>query len=283
MIRPMNAPDRRAESEAPEGIVDFHAHAFPDALAERAVPALAREANVDALLDGKLTSLLASMDRAGIAKAVVCSIATKPTQFEKILEWSLAHSSERLVMLPSVHPADADAPAQVRRIAAAGLHGVKLHPYYQEFSIDEPRLSPLYAAAEACGLILVCHCGFDIAYPRTRIADPVRIRRVTEAFPALKFIATHLGGWEDWDEVERHLLGRPVYLDTSYSLSYLPPERARRLLVSHPADRLLFGTDTPWADQALEVHRLRSLRLPAELEQRIFRTNALALLDRRRD
>ena len=47
-------------------IIDFHAHAFPDALAERAMPALEAEGDIRAALDGKVSSLLRSMDAAGI-------------------------------------------------------------------------------------------------------------------------------------------------------------------------------------------------------------------------
>jgi hypothetical protein len=259
-------------------IVDMHAHAFPDAIAARAVPELARAGNVAPASDGTLRGLVASMDRAGIATSVVCSIATKPAQFDKILAWSEANESDRLVMLPSIHPADPAAVANVRRVAEAGLRGIKLHPYYQEFEIDEPRLFPVYEAAQDLGLVIVCHGGFDIAYPHTRIADPVRARRVVDAFPGLKFVVAHMGGWEDWDEVERHLLGRPVYLDTSYSLAFLPADRARRLFAAHPADRILFGTDSPWADQAAEVARFRALGLPENLERRILGGNASEIL-----
>ena len=260
-------------------IIDFHAHAFPDAIAARAMPELAKEADVVPAADGTVAGLLASMDRAGIAQSVICSIATKPSQFGAILEWSRATGSERLWMFASVHPADPDPAGRLRRVVGAGLRGIKLHPYYQDFEVDEPRLHPLYAAAEALGLIVVCHAGFDIAYPRTRIADPVRIRRVIESFPGLKLVAAHMGGWDDWDEVERHLLGRPIYIDTSYSFHCLPAERARRMLLAHPADRILFGTDSPWADAAEDVARLRALALPAGLERAILSDNARALLE----
>jgi len=259
-------------------IVDMHVHAFPDAVAARAIPDLAREGGVVPATDGTLRGLVASMDRAGIATSVVCSVATRPAQFERILEWSVANDGDRLAMLPSVHPASPDAAGQVRRVAEAGLRGIKLHPYYQDFAIDEPRMTPIYEAAQDLGLVVVCHGGFDFAYPRARVADPVRTRRVIDAFPGLKLVAAHLGGWDDWDEVERHLLGRPVWLDTSFSLAYLPDDRARRLLAAHPAGRILFGTDSPWADQAAEVARLRALGLPEDLERRILGGNARELL-----
>ena len=38
------------------------------------------------------------------------------------------------------------------------------------------------------------------------------------AFPDLKLIAAHLGAWNDWDEVKKYLLGKPIYMDISYSI-----------------------------------------------------------------
>jgi len=53
-----------------EGIIDFHAHAFPDALAPRAMKKLLEEApDVRAYLDGTIGALLGSMDKAGAVRA----------------------------------------------------------------------------------------------------------------------------------------------------------------------------------------------------------------------
>ena len=59
------------------GVIDFHTHAFPDALADRAMGQLQARAGIRACLDGRVGSLLASMDRAGIDRSVVCCIATR--------------------------------------------------------------------------------------------------------------------------------------------------------------------------------------------------------------
>ena len=118
--------------------IDFHTHAFPDTLAERAVPLLESETeNATACLDGKLASLLASMDRAGIVTSVVASIATKPTQWESILRWSASIASSKIIPFASVHPADPEALDHLEQIREAGIRGIKLHPYYQEFDVDE--------------------------------------------------------------------------------------------------------------------------------------------------
>lgn len=259
-------------------IIDFHTHAFPSAIAERAIPALEQEGNVKAVLDGKLTSLLASMDRAGIHASVVASIATKPEQHASILRWSQAIASERILPFPSVHPRDPEAADHVRAIHACGLRGIKLHPYYQDFDLDDPRLDPIYAALQETGLVLLCHTGFDLAFPRTRRCDPVRIRRVIDRFPRLRFVATHLGAWEDYDEVEKHLIGRPIYLDVAYAIDWAGRDRAIRMLHRHPVDFVLFGSDSPWADQADTLAQVRALQLGADREASLLGGNAARLL-----
>ncbi len=262
----------------PGRIIDFHAHAFPDAVAEKAMPKLEGEANLKAALDGKVGSLLASMDRAGIAQSVVASIATKPGQFDAILRWSREIASDRLVPFPSVHPEDTDVAGRVRAIADAGFRGVKMHPYYQDFKVDEARLWPFYRAVRGEGLVLLLHTGFDIAYPHDRIADPVRVARVVEAFPDLKLVTSHLAAWLDWDEAEKHLWGKPVYMDFSYSLHMIDPGRARAALLAHPAEYVVFGTDSPWEDQAHAVAAARGLDLGSGRERLMFYDNAARLL-----
>lgn len=260
-------------------VIDVHTHAFPDHLAPRAMAQLQAETDdIQAVLDGTLGDLLRSMDRAGIDASVVASIATRPEQFEPILRWSAAIRSPRLLPFPSVHPAAPDAPDQVRRLAAEGFRGLKLHPYYQEFTVDEARLDPIYAAAADCGLVLLLHCGFDIAFPRDRVADPARVWNVVQRFPGLRLIAAHFGAWSDWEEVERHLLGRPVYFDVSTCFDFMDRAQAERLLKAHPADRLLFGSDSPWVDQQKTIADLRAFGLGAEVEARVLGANAQALL-----
>ena len=91
-------------------------------------------------------------------------------------------------------------------------------------------------------------------------------------------MTSHLGAWEDWNEVRKHLLGKPVYMETSFSIPYLGRAAAKALLEAHPPEYLLFGTDTPWADQKAGIAEIRSLRLAADLEERILYENARRLL-----
>ncbi len=128
--------------------------------------------------------LLRSMDKAGIEKSVVCCIATKPEQFEPILRWCAAIRSDRLIPFPSVHPADPACLDGIRRICAEGFQGIKLHPFYQDFFADDDRMFAFYEEVVRQGFLLVMHTGYDIAFPRTRRADPQKLLGIAETFPS---------------------------------------------------------------------------------------------------
>jgi len=261
-------------------IVDFHTHAFPDGLATRAMKALLEEApGIRAYLDGTIGDLLRSMDRVGIEKSVICCIATRPEQFEPILAWCDHVRSDRLIPFPSVHPADPEVPNRIRRIAAEGFQGVKLHPYYQDFFADEARMLSLYEVVDESNLLLVMHTGYDIAFPWIRRADPQRILRIKEQFPGLRLVTTHMGAWQQWGEVEQQLIGRKILMEISFALDDLDIDRARAMILGHPDGCVLFGTDSPWTDQARTLALLGNLHLPEERLAAILAGNALRVLN----
>jgi uncharacterized protein len=232
-------------------------------------------AHIKAKLDGRVASLLKSMDAAGIERSVICSIATKPEQFAPIMKWSQEIASERIIPLASIHPDTPDPEAEVERIARAGLRGLKFHPHYMECPLDDPRTVRIARAAERAGLAMMLHTGYDLAFEKDDIASPERVRRLHEAAPGLRLCAAHLGGWERWEEVRRTLVGLPIYLETSYTFGRCPEDLLVDILLSHPPDHLLFGTDGPWTDPVREIARLRALPLPADLKRRMLWDNAL--------
>ncbi len=260
------------------GIIDFHTHAFPDTLAEKAIGLLEREGGVPAKLDGRVSSLLSSMDRCGIEKSIVCSIATKPSQFDSILKWSETIATDRIIPFPSIHPDDPQAIEKVEIIKKKGFKGIKMHPYYQGFDINEKKMFPIYQKIADENLILVLHTGFDFAFERIRKADPEKIMEIKSAIPSFKLVTTHLGAWEDWDEVKRLLVGKDIYMEISYSLEFLDRDRAKDIIMNHPEEYVLFGTDSPWTDQRETLELFQSLGLPSSLEMKILRENAITLL-----
>lgn len=267
------------ENNTINGVTDFHTHAFPDGLAERAMGTLVEKTGGEKPYhDGRVSSLINSMDRAGIKRSVVCSIATRPAQFEHILGWSREIRSDRIVPFPSFHPSDPDFKDRIRAIKAEGFRGVKLHPYYQDFVLDDDSMMPIYEGLHEAGLIIVMHTGFDIAFDRIRKADPQRILNVIERFPGIRLVTTHLGGWEQWDEVEDLLIGKEIWMEISFALQLMGPERTKELILRHPAGYLLFGTDSPWTGQSESMGLFNQMGLETDLREAVLSANAARLL-----
>jgi hypothetical protein len=258
-------------------IFDVHTHAFPDKVAASAIPRLedgARWFECRATFDGTVAGLVASMDRAGVRRAIVCSVATKPEQVQKITDWSASIACERIVPFASIHPDFPDPEAEAGRIARAGLKGLKFHPQYMECPLDDPRAVRVARAAAKENLAILFHAGYDLAFDKDDLASPVRVRRMREAVPELRMTAAHLGSWERWPEVLEHLVGLPIYFETSYTLGRCPEELLMTILARHPPEFLMFGTDAPWTDQKREVEKFLALPIPEDLKRRMLWENA---------
>jgi len=73
-------------------------------------------------------------------------------------------------------------------------------------------------------------------------------------------------------------LGRPIYLETSFSIREAKRSEFRRILDNHSPDYFLFGTDSPWLDQKEELDAWKELDIPVEFKEKIFSKNAERLL-----
>ena len=268
--------------------IDMHTHAFADAIVERAMAALKANIPPDfhTPYDGRLPSLVRELKSHGFDHAVLCQIATKPSQFAPILEWSrairdgrLGEDAARMILpLPSVHPADPDLEAHVREIAREGFKGIKLHPYYQGFVLDDPVPLDLFRMARDNGLFVEIHAGFDIGFPFEDVCGPRRTMRVVESVPGLRLMISHFGGWRAWEEADEVLVGTPVDLEISMSVGWCDPALLRSMLLRHPADRLYFGSDWPWSEYDKTLPFLGSLGLPAERLAALMGGNAARFL-----
>ena len=145
-------------------------------------------------------------------------------------------------------------------------------------SPDDENFFCWYEDIERLKLPLMFHCGKELSGTMLVRSSPDRMSKVMEKFPKLKIIAAHFGGFELWDEVKKYLLGKDIYLDTSFFLHFLPVEEIRSMILAHSQDRLLFGTDFPIVDQKKDLDFLKSLNIPEDLKFRIFSLNAKNLL-----
>ena len=114
-------------------IIDFHAHAFPEEIAQKAVNHIGNHYTIKMQGKGILPDLLQSADKSGIDYIVIHSTATKASQVKNVNDWVASHATERLIGFGTLHPDMTDCEEEIERIISLGLRGIKLHPDFQGF------------------------------------------------------------------------------------------------------------------------------------------------------
>jgi len=126
---------------------------------------------------------------------------------------------------------------------------------------------------------VVLHCGLDFNFPPDdERAHPTKVLAVHRAFPEMRLVATHMGGWRRWEAVLECLAGTDVYLETSYSVGIAPPDLLQKVIDAHAPERILFGTDSPWRDQAADLGRVRQAFPDPDVQRLVLEENAERLL-----
>lgn len=260
--------------------IDFHVHAFADAIAERAISNLEKTSGCAPCTRGTVSETVEILKAQGIDKGVLLPIATKPSQQKTINDWAKTVEEENpsLICFGSVHPDAEDVFEEIERIKALGLHGIKLHPDYQNFFIDEERLFPIYRKCAEEKLPVIFHGGFDPLSPDVVHALPAASLKAHRAVPEMTMILAHLGGMLRFDEVEELLAGENIYFDTAFLSGHISDEQARRIFKKHGADKILLGSDCPWSEAPKEIELIRRLGLSNEEEEMLFHKNAERLL-----
>lgn len=261
-------------------VIDFHAHIFNDELAPKARAALIKNSHgaYRHCTDMTRAGLLGYMDAHAIDKSVVLSIATKPSQVAKINAWASTVASDRLIPFGAVFPLSEGWKADIDDVVARGFKGIKLHPEYQGFYVDDEALFPLYDYALSKGLIILWHAGYDpVGTPPYR-SSPRRFAALAERFDGGKMVVAHLGGQEQWVETAEFLAGKNVWMDTSMATKYCPRDLFEFIVKKHGADRILFASDSPWSDTAEAVEMIRTCDFTDEEKESILHGAAEKLL-----
>lgn len=269
-------------------IIDVHSHNFPRIVAARAIAQMSRatEGILWPVGDGTLENQLDNMEFAGVDRAVMCPIATKPAQFNVILRTALQilhgelgeRARRRIIPFASVHPKDPELVSHLRAISASGIRGVKFHPYYQDFSLADPAVWPMFRSIADLGLVVECHAGHDLGYrDRTDACGPAEIATLLRNVHGLKFIAAHLGGCAGYPpHATDELLELGCHIDTSALHRDWHRDEEIRLLRGWPTDRILFATDFPWVNYAEAISWVKSVRVPEDWNA-LFAANAIRL------
>ena len=256
-------------------IVDFHTHVYPEKIAAKAVAGIGEFYHVGMQQDGTVESLLESGRMGGISRFVIFSAAAVPGQVQAINDYIASVCAERsqCTGFGTLHPDMENPGAEIERLAALELKGIKFHPDMQRFNIDDNGMTEIYAALEN-RLPVIFHTG-DY---RHGFSHPSRLARVLDMFPGLCVIAAHFGGWSIPDIAYDFFRSRSCYFDVSSSLPFMGLRRASELIRDYGADRFLFGSDYPMWDPAGALAEFMRLDLSNDEKEQILWKNAQKIL-----
>ena len=260
-------------------IIDAHCHVYPDKIASRAVEAIGEFYDLPMYYDGRYSTLVEAGDKTGVKHYVIFSVATTPNQVHSINKYiaETVEKSEGLMTgLGALHPDSETIEADIEEIISLGLKGVKMHPDFQKFCIDDKKCHKIYELCQRNKLPVLLHTG-DSRYD---YSNPQRMKKVLEDFPELTVVGAHFGGWSCWKEAAETLSEyKNFYVDCSSSFDWLSADESKELVRIYGADHVLFATDFPMWNHITELQHFTEMNLTDEENQMILYKNAIKLFN----
>lgn len=255
-------------------VIDVHTHIWPKQIAQRAVSNVGNYYSYEMHGKGTLDDLIESTKEAGVEKFVIHSSAIKASQVEDVNNNAAKNISENIAGFGTLHPDYKDFEKEIDRIISLGLKGIKLHPDFQFFNIDDKRMYGAYEIIRDKKLPVLFHMG-DEKYD---YSSAHRLLKVLKDFPGIIVIGAHLGGHMKWNETEELLLKKDIYMDTSSTSRKLGKDKIKSIIRKHGSEKILFGTDYPIERHKEGIENFLSLGLTDKENEDILYNNAYRLI-----
>lgn len=252
-------------------IIDIHTHVYPEKIAAAAIHTVRDFYRLESCdMDGTAAMLMQRGQQAGISHFVLMPVANRAQQVSSINRFVCRQVEENPCFsgFGAIHADLPELDREVESIMDMGMKGIKVHPDFQKFAIDDSRLFPMYEAIQGRLPVL-----FHMGDPRFDFSHPARLRRVLENFPKLEAIAAHFGGHTMQETACQLLKDSSCIFDISSTMMFLPKKDVERYISIYGAERLAFGTDYPLWDPVTEVEHFLNLDITmAEKEQIAHKT-----------
>jgi predicted TIM-barrel fold metal-dependent hydrolase len=216
--------------------------------------------------------LVAAMDRIGVRQILVTHMATISGRVESGNRETLANMRAcpgRILGYVTLWPASADAvEKETRRCLAEGFTGIKLH-VTNGFPYNDPAYVPALALADEHHLPVLLHTW----------GEPemfAQVRQFASKYPRANFLLGHSGmaNPQEYCKIAREVPN--VYLETCSSL--FPMGRLEMLIEGAGADKIVWGSDAYFINQAHQVGKVLGARCDDAIKRQILSTNARRIL-----
>lgn len=217
-------------------------------------------------------TLLATMDRYGVDKTVICPMEQYLAVFNEegnryILDAVKQHP-DRFIGFATVNPWYGDEGIPVlKRALDSGCRGIKINSKIQGFMLAADIIKPFLRVAEEYRVPVYCHTGTMV------VAEPFQLRELAIEFPKVNFIMGHSGNTDFWTDINYSVKGMDnLYLETSHNTS------CGGLIAAAGADRVIFGSNMPRSHQGHEIENMRAQQLSAEVFEKVCGKNIARLI-----
>jgi len=250
-----------AAGDAPssDAIIDTHVYVghwpkqrlLNEALANLA--ALLKSNNVSEAWIGSFEGLF-HKDIAAVNQRLSDLVKSVPTQFRPI----------KLRAFGTINPTLPDWKDDVRRCHETfEMRGVRLHPNYHGYTLDDPRFSQLLETCAANGLVVQLVCWMDddrrqVLSPNTTRVDLKPLAAKVAPLKELRLVIASGYQTADDEAIRAILPMKQVYFDFAQATS---GSAIRELLDKASANRVLFGSGAPLHDIAAPRAALQKTEL----------------------
>jgi predicted TIM-barrel fold metal-dependent hydrolase len=214
----------------------------------------------------------------GVILAEYAPLTTGIASHDAVAEF--CHGHKELIPFCTINPFSDPNPVKNLKhyCTKLGFKGLKLYPTYNHFYPNEPRMYPIYAAAQGLGIPVLFHTGSSIfKNSRIKYGNPIFFDDVAVDFPDLNIVMAHGGRGAWYDEAMTMVrLHKNVYIDvTGLPVRKLPqffPE------IDRFSYKFVFGTDWPQVAIKDSIAKFSQIGISDVSRERILGGNAAKLL-----
>ncbi|MBO4836677.1 MAG: amidohydrolase [Clostridia bacterium] len=233
-------------------------------------------------LRAKKEGLLREMERSHVDKCVVIADSWPESEIgstEECVSLFSEGRSDNVYVVGGISPLAAFS-EQFQKICRyleqKRLVGIKLYTGHEPFYLTDERLDKVYLLAVRHQVPVLFHSGWD----NSRYGDTDAAGAVAERYPDLKLVCCHC-----WYPAIHKCRGMIRFPNMFFDLSSVADDPAvmgsvcaevRDLILSVP-DRVVFGSDAFGCSMSRHIAFIKELRLPQEIERKVFARNAAVL------
>jgi len=237
------------------------------------------------MMDAAIAKIPADLAPARRGEAEADARRTMISRLQRRNAWTceVAREHPQLVAFVGLDPSmsEGELLAEIEARRDGGARGIKLHPAAQRFYPNDDRLAPVYSRAAELDWPVIFHSGaFALGPATTRQASLQHFPPLLRAFPRLTVVLGHMG-FGDWNTCAAIARDFPnAMFDCCFIVNGTEPkpeisnEDAAAAFRKVGTDRVMFGSDYPWFDPALDAARIARLPLTEAEKRAVLYENA---------